>query len=293
MLMLNGYVHFGSEYNEDNYMDTTSELFVNCAGLNCLYSQKKFMTVRPCGRKDYQIILTRAGKLYYMMDGEEHVLPQGQMLLYAPDEPQHYWYIQQDNPEIMWVHFSGFGSQKMLQDLHLDKKRTYNLYDIRAASEIIHSIISELQDHTPGFEIECSALLRRLLVQISRAEESGNQYASWRTVNLALQRRINHHFNEPLDLKAFASHYGVSRCWLIRSFQQQAGMAPYHYLMELRMRRAKELLVTTDNSVQQIAQMTGYENALYFSRLFKKKAGMSPSQFRQMNQRRITRDSSV
>ena len=58
------------------------------------------------------------------------------------------------------------------------------------------------------------------------------------------------------------------------------GMTPMQYITFLRITRAKELLRSTDYSIQEISSMVGYENPLYFSRIFKKQTGYSPSEYR-------------
>jgi len=57
-----------------------------------------------------------------------------------------------------------------------------------------------------------------------------------------------------------------------------------NYINTIRIQKAQNLLLETSLNLQKIAEMCGYENDFYFSRIFKKKVGLSPSQFRKMNQ---------
>ena len=70
-----------------------------------------------------------------------------------------------------------------------------------------------------------------------------------------------------------------------RLFKRQYGIAPVQYVAELRMTRIKAMLRDTSLGISQIAEMEGYENLGYFSRLFRRHSGMSPSEYRKSFQR--------
>ena len=65
-------------------------------------------------------------------------------------------------------------------------------------------------------------------------------------------------------------------------FKQQTGYTPIDYFIQLRMHRACQLLDTTDLSIKTVAADLGYEDALYFTRVFKAVNGMAPTQYRRM-----------
>ena len=64
------------------------------------------------------------------------------------------------------------------------------------------------------------------------------------------------------------------------SFKAYSGMSPKDYINTIRMREAMRLLATTDTSVENIALMCGYSDAMYFSRFFRSKTGQSPREYR-------------
>ncbi|ANY67402.1 hypothetical protein BBD42_13650 [Paenibacillus sp. BIHB 4019] len=64
-------------------------------------------------------------------------------------------------------------------------------------------------------------------------------------------------------------------------FEEQLGMAPHFYFTSLRLSRASQLLLDTEHTVQEISSLCGYEDAEYFSRLFRQHEGMMPQEFRQ------------
>jgi AraC-like DNA-binding protein len=58
------------------------------------------------------------------------------------------------------------------------------------------------------------------------------------------------------------------------------GISPRQYFLQLKVMRARELLITTDQSIKEISYQLGFDSIYYFSRFFKQKTGMSPSEFR-------------
>ena len=91
---------------------------------------------------------------------------------------------------------------------------------------------------------------------------------------------IRTHYMQPITVNDVAAAVGVSRSWLYRSFMDYAAQSPAMYLRDIRMQRARALLQRTDWPVQEIAQAVGFEDPLYFSRVFSAYEGCSPTAFR-------------
>lgn len=73
---------------------------------------------------------------------------------------------------------------------------------------------------------------------------------------------------------------GLAQRSFARRFQQATGMAPLEYVHTLRLEEAKHMLETGDAPVEAIANEVGYEDAAFFSRLFRRKVGLTPAQYR-------------
>ncbi|MHA6480747.1 helix-turn-helix domain-containing protein [Paenibacillus sp. strain BS8-2] len=100
--------------------------------------------------------------------------------------------------------------------------------------------------------------------------------------NTMIETTIDHmvnHYAENMTVEDLANMAGMSSSHYSRLFKKYASASPIHYLTQLRMDRAKELLILSDHKLKAVAQSIGYEDELYFSRLFKKFTGQSPSQY--------------
>ncbi len=89
----------------------------------------------------------------------------------------------------------------------------------------------------------------------------------------------NYTLNPPLE--AIAATANLTPNYFHRAFKQILGLTPYDYMLKKRLNKAKGLLTSTDLPISQIAELSGYENSYYFSRIFKKHSGKTPSQVRQ------------
>ena len=92
---------------------------------------------------------------------------------------------------------------------------------------------------------------------------------------------IHEHYQEHLSVTDMANLFKIERRHLAYIFKRYTGMSPLNYLTEYRIRRSKELLRRGDYSITKVAELVGFEDNLYFSRIFKKRTGYSPSAYRE------------
>ena len=93
-------------------------------------------------------------------------------------------------------------------------------------------------------------------------------------------RWAGEHLAEPVRRADLANVAGVSEAHLHDLFREAAGVSPMDYVIQLRLQRAMELLVAGGMPVGKIAEQCGFVSPYYFSRLFKKRMGMTPGEYR-------------
>lgn len=138
----------------------------------------------------------------------------------------------------------------------------------------------ELRERQHGFERTLELMFEQLLIRITRylAVPITHAYTD-------IEQAINYfdeHFREDIVVEKVAASMFVKPCWFIRKFKATVGQTPMQYILNMRIVKAKELLEKGGQNVSQVASAVGYDNPLYFSRVFKKYVGVSPSEYKKM-----------
>ena len=123
-----------------------------------------------------------------------------------------------------------------------------------------------------------SSLFYRLFDELYR-EFGSREDQQGRLVKLACGYMQEHFAESALSIPAVAAHCGISEVYLRRVFKEKLGVSPKEYLRNYRLRRAASLLSSGYYSVRKAAHACGYEDEKYFSVLFKKQTGTSPSRY--------------
>ena len=93
---------------------------------------------------------------------------------------------------------------------------------------------------------------------------------------------LDEHYSEKLSLESVAGHFYIDKHYLARLFKEQYGVTLVNYLQQVRITHAKRMLRFTDKSIEAIGLECGIGDLNYFSRVFKKLEGVSPSEFRRV-----------
>ena len=91
---------------------------------------------------------------------------------------------------------------------------------------------------------------------------------------------LDAHLSERIDLAELAAIVGLSQSHFSRSFKASTGMPPYRWQLESRIRRARKLLLETDATLEEVAEVTGFADAVHFGRTFRKLIGATPVAWR-------------
>ena len=281
MFVNSGYLHD----SRAPIKDKSRPLIVTSCGTYRLKTVKRLPTWRPKGRLDYQLLYIVSGKGHFYFHGEDRVVYAGRMVLIQPRQEQRYEYFGEDKPEVYWVHFTGSDVKNILRryQIPMDDPIFYSGAS-STYSYLFKEMIHELQNCKTGYEDLLTMYLRQifLLVQRTRQEERPTVSTYIQEEMEFARRYFNEHYNEPISIQEYAESRNMSVCYFQRNFKQIVKHTPMQYLLTIRVNNAASLLETTDYSMAEIAAIVGYEDPLYFSRLFRKIKGVSPRDYRNL-----------
>lgn len=266
-----------------DFKDNKHPLFIGSCGTYHLYHIDKLPTHRPGGRLDYQLLYVASGRVHFYFDGKPTIVEAGNMVLYRPKEEQRYYYYGSDQTKVYWVHFTGNNVKNILRKYGItDNTRVIYTGVSIEYKEIFMSMIDELTLQRTDYEEMLVNVFIRLLISLHRLilqKPRRTNHLNMNEMEQAVQY-FQTHYNKNINIKEYAIAHNMSISWFIQNFRKYASTTPAQYIQTLRISNSKMLLETTDYNITEIAKLVGYENPLYFSRLFRKQCGKAPSQFR-------------
>ena len=265
-------------YRQDTgFLDNTSPLSVNCCGYQKMVTQD-FSISRPEGRLDYQLIYMLEGEGTFLVDGEYRKLNAGNLILYKPGEPQVYSYCHKDMPQIYWIHFTGNEVEQLLEQFQIS---TGFVGKSRAVNALFDEIILEFTLKKENFAQVVVCCMYKLLAIFQRTKDERLSPSRHSLPIDELVIELNQSYQKPWTIKSMADFCLLSEGCFSHYFKEYMHIPPLQYLTNVRIAKAEDLLINSDLSISNIASKTGYDNPLYFSRVFRRVLGKSPSEYRQ------------
>ena len=225
------------------------------------------------------------GHFHFNNVDNETIVPAGNIVLYRPKELQKYEYYGKDKTEVYWIHFTGSNVKNILRQYGFpDKERVFQVGTSMEYERVFKRIIIELQRCQDDYEEMLVLLLRHLLInfhrELTREHILKSEYLD-QEMNTAVTY-FSENYNQDINIEDYAASRGMSVSWFIRNFKKYTGSTPMQFIVGIRINNAQMLLETTTYSINEISKIVGYDNQLYFSRLFHKLKGYSPREYRKL-----------
>lgn len=150
--------------------------------------------------------------------------------------------------------------------------------------DMILTIIPEYQERKPGSKSLLKAYLTILFVYLARKYKVKDNDLSRKIMKIAESIiYIENNFTQEINIKEIAEKANLSRRHFTRVFKQNYKLSPYEYIINLRLKQACDLLKNSKWTITRISEESGFKDPNYFSRQFKNKKGISPTEYRQSN----------
>ena len=143
------------------------------------------------------------------------------------------------------------------------------------------SVIDAIHAGRPALQQVGAGATLYILSLLYSAQQPGQdgREGALRAIHEAM-RRMADPAQDTVRLTDLARGLGVSYTWFRRMFAHHTGLSPHQYRLQLRVGRARTLLSETALTVKEVAFRSGFESEQYFCRLFRKKTGVSPGEWR-------------
>jgi AraC-like DNA-binding protein len=231
---------------------------------------------------EYQInYITEGSGMIETMRGKFKINP-GTILLLYPGV----WHRYRPNKKTGWKeHYIGFKGEiadKFLSNKFFETHRPairvgYNDKMIGT----FYSIIEDVKLENPGFQQVCSGTVVNLLGQIISTVK--NKDFDGKEIEEKIRKAriiIRDNVNAGIDPEKLASDLFMSYSYFRKLFKKYTGVSPTQYVSLLRIQKARDMIINSQMPIKQIAYECGFPSIFYFSRYFKQKLGVSPSELR-------------
>lgn len=281
------------KYLNPSQEDKDWGLFLNCAGKTGIAPDVLYPPgAHPSGYhfsyeqgrilNEYQInYITRGEGIYENHGGRFKVKP-GSLLITKPGR----WHRYKPELNTGWVEnyvgFSGHIAHQIFGRPWFTSRKA--VVDVGYNEEIIDSyyqIFNYVKEEKPGHQQVASGMIMKMLgfmVSIDKQRDFSGTRVEKIIQNACFSIREN--VEAEINFKDFAEQNHIGYSYFRKMFKKYTGVPPVQYHMDLKVLRAKEMLMYTDHSIKEISYELGFQSIYYFSRVFKNKLGFSPSEFR-------------
>lgn len=239
---------------------------------------------RQSGYPHHQLFICLEGSGKIAVAQKRHNVQVGDAL-FIPAMLAHELLPTSEKWQLIGIDFDGNCIDSILQTLKLTKLRCEKLSDHETLARKMLAIIHAVKEDGNCAFSDCSALVYDLLMQLHKqiniASENpdGQKFAQISPII----DHIKENYHSEMTLDGLAAMIGLSPQYLCRLFKDCYHMRPFEYLAKERIRQAKLMLVQDKYTVNEIAQLVGYNDCSYFCSVFKKHEGISPAEFRALN----------
>lgn len=240
---------------------------------------------RAEGMKGHIINITLRGKGVIYRDGEKYICEENDILLFPPGCPHHYgrepkslyW-------DHLWIYFipRPYWLDWLKWDRHwhdIGVTRTSGAPTIERFRGLFREVIELNSSEDRLDNVLAMNSLERILLHCFKLQPASNRLSVDPRIN-ALCQFLDEHLAEKITINELAARAFLSPSRLAHLFRQELGMTIFAWREKQRINRASMLLQHTQLPVAKVAQLVGYDDALYFSRLFNQQCGVGPREYR-------------
>ncbi|MDR7318077.1 AraC family transcriptional regulator [Brevibacillus nitrificans] len=239
---------------------------------------------------DFQLSIPLIGTPFIQINNQDRKFQERWWCITSPDE-KHYHYSNEAGSRLLLINLKkSFLERVLAERLERTVERLEFSPWVEGSAEGFKKMVTRMMKHTLDSSLHLEELqefeyeLASLLFSHTRGTHSNDwimeaSYTDHPSLRKAMDY-IHDDFSNELDLDTLSNASGISKYYLIRLFREYVGQTPSQYIADYRLRHAEQLLRKTSCEVTDIAFEVGFGSLNTFERLFKKKYGMTASEFR-------------
>lgn len=235
--------------------------------------------------KEYHIFhYVLSGKGTYEHNGRTFNLKKGDIFYIAPYDTATYFPDLKDPWTYIWIGFKGDRASSYLNRLKINQQYPIfsdnNKFDLRP----LFLEMSEAYGKAKYLNIETLAVFMKIIYKMTIIKNYDDEILGIKDMHIRNAKQfVVNNYQHDIKVTDIASSLGLSVNYLANIFKERLESSPKQYLIYYRLHIASQILIETDNPINEVAKAVGYKKSLHFSSEFKKIKGVSPSLYRKAN----------
>lgn len=267
------------------------------------YTFKKKESVKPHSHEFVEFVYVVEGSGRHSYAGVEYLIQEGDVFVIEPDV-EHAYFVDEHlivynilfAPSILSHELQSLSNVTsfvdffyvepfLRQSVHFQSHLKLNPHQRIEMKQLLDRILSEYTEKMLGYRLLVKTRLIEMFVFLSRCYDQMlhkpmTALASEHKIIERVAEFIELHHANPLSLAQVSQMCGMSQSAFTSRFKQYMGKTFIEFRNEIRIRIAKELMLSTNSNILQIAQEVGFDDLSFFNKLFKQMHGISPGKFR-------------
>ena len=230
---------------------------------------------------EFQMIYITAGEGIFICNEKTYQVKPGCVMLVLPGIKHAYKPLLETGWKEHWVGFKGSYFSKLLEEGRFSAEYVFfetGLHD--SIVSFFYQIFDEVRSQRPLYQLKTCALILSITAEVLTRERRNEQPNYYEKTVARAKYLMESNIYSAINLPGISEQLGISTSRLNEIFKTYTSMTPYQYYIQMKIHKAESLLEQEDISVKDAAFRMGFEDQYYFSRLFKNKTGISPSDWK-------------
>lgn len=253
---------------------------------------------------DHELLYVQTGDIEVYINGQAYHAITGALVIFGAGVPHRIKVLKGSEATFLGIHFDYFDEHEVTRDEdiivvkpnpepelfcaepEIEELTVPSERPVRIPSASIvatmEKVIEEFTFRQPGYEAIVRGYMLQIVVELMRVPEVKVTDTSHSEELEELRQWIEQHYGNDCSNTVLAERVNWNEDYLAKIFKAAFGLTPNKYVQSIRLREAKRLLRESDLSIEEISSKTGYADFHYFSRLFRQREGLPPSEYRRL-----------
>ncbi|MBQ7714522.1 MAG: helix-turn-helix domain-containing protein [Clostridia bacterium] len=210
---------------------------------------------------------------YSAVKGDLFVFRPGTKVTYSSEDKDFLW-------TLCWIAFAGYDAEFYLSEAGITANGVYKNADVKGFAAAVNKCLDVCgSEKSPPSQATVNAILLEAFSSLKPQKAAKVRLRASEQAEKALNF-IEHNYMRGITARDVTAALNIDRTHFFRIFKAKTGVSPEQYILRFRIGKAKELLASTKYTVTEVASFVGVNDVYYFSKLFKRSEGITPTEYR-------------